>query len=1009
MKESLIEYMRHDAYRPLTVQELAEAFEVEGGDGFRDFIKLLNQLEEAGEVVRTRANRYGVPERMNLVVGRLQVKARGYGFCQPEAPGEPDVYVPASDMNGALPNDKVMVRIEKTSGGGSRREGKVIRILERGADRVVGKFTRHRTHGFVTPLDKRFPQDVFIATEDALDAHDGFVVVAEITEYPTTTRGPEGRVVEVLGHPDAPGVDILGVVRKYGLPEAFPEEVLRAAELIPIELSEQDFEGRRDLRDEVIVTIDGEDAKDLDDAVQVEQLENGNYLLGVHIADVGYYVKENSALDKEAFKRGTSVYLVDRVIPMLPQRLSNNICSLNPQVDRLTLSCMMEITPAGEVTRHDVFPSVIKTAERMTYANVRRILVERDEELIERYKPLVPMFERMEELADILNKMRMRRGAIDFDFDEVKVVVDDEGHTIDIVPRPRSVAERIIEEFMLAANETVAEHFHWLDVPFIYRIHEEPTLEKMMEYNEFIHNFGYHVKGLGNHVKPRALQDILEKAEGTREQRVIATLMLRSMRQARYSPECVGHFGLAAEYYTHFTSPIRRYPDLCIHRIIREALRGPLPETREQKLREFVESASIQSSERERVAQDAERECDQLKMVEFMQEHVGEEFDGIVSGVTQFGLFVQLQNGVEGLIHVSYLNDDYYVYNERHLALVGERTRRVFRLGDPIRVEVAGASKENLTIDFSLVAHHREGTMVDDDGGEMVIYDEDLEAGARKRAIRQRSERRRERGHRSDDEFSRGDRHSRRDSARDSFGRGNPGRGDQRDGDSAPRDDRFDRRGKRPGADKDERRGDGRGSRSPGFANRGSRRPSSGPADNRGDERGGRSHGNGRGESSPAADPHNRQAGSSRAATPHNRHGGQPVGKRKFNWAERNRKGGYGLDPSFAEGRPDTGDGENRDSRRDGGRDEQAPRVGDREAGPGPNGNRRRRRSTKSHGNGNGNGERSTTGGGGNGHGHGGSGRPAGAGKNSNRSSAFAKGGVRAGRKSKSKARSGLH
>lgn len=937
--------MRHDAYRPLTVQELAEAFEVEGGDGFRDFIKLLNQLEEAGEVVRTRTNRYGVPERMNLVVGRLQVKARGYGFCQPEAPGEPDVYIPASDMYGALPNDKVMVRIEKTSSGGSRREGKVIRILERGADRVVGKFTRHRTHGFVTPLDKRFPQDVFIAAEDALDAHDGFVVVATITEYPTTTRGPEGRVVEVLGHPDAPGVDILGVVRKYGLPEDFPEEVLRAAELIPIELSEADFEGRRDLRDEIIVTIDGEDAKDLDDAVQVERLENGNYLLGVHIADVGYYVKENSALDKEAFKRGTSVYLVDRVIPMLPQRLSNNICSLNPQVDRLTLSCMMEITPAGEVTRHDVFPSVIKTTERMTYANVRRILVEHDEALIERYKPLVPMFERMEELAEVLNQMRMRRGAIDFDFDEVKVVVDDEGHPIDIVPRPRSVAERIIEEFMLAANETVAEHFHWLDVPFIYRIHEEPTIEKMMEYNEFIHNFGYHVKGLGNHVKPRALQDILEKAEGTREQRVIATLMLRSMRQARYSPECTGHFGLAAEYYTHFTSPIRRYPDLCIHRIMREALRGSLSDKRDQKLREFVETASIQSSERERVAQDAERECDQLKMVEFMQEHIGEQFDGIIGGVTQFGLFVQLQNGVEGLIHVSYLNDDYYVYNERHVALVGERTRRVFRLGDPIRVEVVGASKENLTIDFSLVAHHREGTMVADDGGETVVYDEDLEVGARKRAIRERSQRRRD--HRGGLGF--GDGRTRSD-RRDSPGDGS------RDGSS--RGERFERRSKRHSTERDDRRGEGRGER-------------------QGDERGGRSRND------------------------------NQLGKRKFNWADRNRKGGYELDPTLA------GERKNRDPSTEGDQNNTQATRDERDGKSAPKGNRRRRRKS-SHGHGNGGSGNSGSGNGGRsshngGDGRVGSGSPAGAGKKSNRPSAFAKGGVRAGRKSKSKARGGPH
>lgn len=860
--DELLEYMRHDAYKPLTVQELVEVFGLTGGDAFRDFVKLLNRLEDEGEVVRTRTNRYGVPERMNLVVGRLQIKARGFGFLTPDTPGEPDIYIPASDMNGALSGDKVMARIEKGSAHGMRREGKIIRVLERAANRVVGKFVRHRDHAFVTPLDKRFPQDVFIGAEDMLDAHDGYVVVAEITEFPTATRGPEGKVVEVLGHPDAPGIDILAVVRKYGLPEAFPDEVLEAAEAIPLELSAQDYEGRRDLRDEVIVTIDGEDAKDLDDAVQVERLENGNYRLGVHIADVGYYVKEGSPLDKEAFKRATSVYLVDRVIPMLPQRLSNNICSLNPKVDRLTLSCEMEITPAGEIVRHDVFPSVICTTERMTYTNVRKILDDRDEALIARYEPLVPMFEAMKELAEILNRKRMARGAIDFDFDEVKVVVDDEGHPIDIVPRHRSIAERIIEEFMLAANETVAEHFHWLEVPFIYRIHEEPSLEKMMEFNEFIHNFGYHVKGLGNHVRPRALQDILEKANGTREERVIATLMLRSMRQARYSPECVGHFGLAAEFYTHFTSPIRRYPDLCIHRIIREVLAGPLPEKREQRLRDFVDMAARQSSERERVAQDAERECDQLKMVEFMLEHLGEEFDGIISGVTQFGLFIQLENGVEGLIHVSYLNDDYYVFNDKQMALVGERARRVFRLGDPVRVEVIAASKENLTVDFGLVAHRREGTMVFDEGVETVVYDEDLNPRERKRAMRERAQRVQER------------RGGRRD--------WDPGAGTGRD---EGRQQRPGRRGELAGDGANDRRGE----RREGFGRRERERPGSHD----------RIGGNGRTGERDGAGGHGRM-GERERASGHGRTGerdragghGRMNGRDRF--GRNDRAGGYG-------------------------------------------------------------------------------------------------------------------
>jgi ribonuclease R len=738
-RNQLIEYMEHEVYRPLTVQELVAEFSVEAADEFREFVKLLNQMEEAGEVIRTRTNRYGVPERMNLVVGKLQMKARGFGFVIPESTGDADVYIPSGDMNGALSGDKVMARVEKV-GGGPHREGKIIRVLERATNRVVGRFTHHRGYGFVAPLDKRFQQDIFIPGEALADAHDGFIVVAEITDYPTAARGPEGKIVEVLGHPDEPGIDILAIVRKYDLPEVFPEAVLTAAEEIPLELTEKDFEGRRDLRDEVIVTIDGDDAKDLDDAVHVKRLSNGNFVLGVHIADVGYYVRENGVIDKEAFRRGTSVYLVDRVIPMIPQRLSNNVCSLNPKVDRLTLSCVMEITDSGEVVEHDIFPSVIRTTERMTYTNVRKILQNEDEEVRARYEPLILNFELMEELALILRGKRMRRGAIDFDFEEIKVVVDEIGQPVDIVPRERSIAERIIEEFMLAANETVAEHFHWLNVPFVYRIHEEPDLDRMMELNEFVHNFGYHIKGLGNKIHPRSLQDILEKAEGSREERMIATVMLRSMRQAKYAPECTGHFGLAAEYYTHFTSPIRRYPDLMIHRIIREVLVGKLTPERDDKLREIVRSASAQSSERERIAQDAERECDQLKMVEYMMDHIGESFDGIISGVTQFGLFIQLNNGVEGLIHVSYLSDDYYVLSEKQMALIGERTRRVFRMGDPVRVRVAGASKDTLTIDFELEKHYREGTMEWGLDGGKIVYDEDLTPKERKAQIAMRKE-----------------------------------------------------------------------------------------------------------------------------------------------------------------------------------------------------------------------------------------------------------------------------
>ena len=819
-REQLIEYMEHEVYRPLTVQELVAEFGVESADEFREFVKLLNRMEEAGDVVRTRTDRYGVPERMNLVVGKLQMKARGFGFVISENTGEADLYIPSTDMNGALSGDKVMARVEKV-GGGPHREGKIIRVLERATNQVVGKFTHHRSYGFVSPLDKRFQQDIFIPGEEMQEAHDGFIVVAEITSYPTATRGPEGRIIEVLGHPDEPGIDILAIVRKYDLPEVFPEAVLKTAEDIPLELSEKDFEGRRDLRDEVIVTIDGEDAKDLDDAVHVRRLENGHYVLGVHIADVGYYVRENGVLDKEAFRRGTSVYLVDRVIPMLPQRLSNNVCSLNPKIDRLTLSCVMEISESGEVLEHDIFPSIIKTTERMTYTNVRKILRHEDETVRERYEPLIPMFELMEELALILRSKRMRRGAIDFDFEEIKVVVDEVGQPIDIVPRERSIAERIIEEFMLAANETVAEHFHWLNVPFVYRIHEEPDLDRMLELNEFVHNFGYHIKGLGNKIHPRSLQEILEKAEGSREERMIATVMLRSMRQAKYAPECTGHFGLAAEYYTHFTSPIRRYPDLMIHRIIREVLSGKMTSERDDVLREKVREASAQSSERERIAQDAERECDQLKMVEYMMEHVGESFDGIISGVTQFGLFVQLNNGVEGLIHVSYLSDDYYVLSEKQMALIGERTRRVFRLGDPVRVLVVSASKDTLTIDFELEKHYREGTMEWGLDGGTIIYDEDLTPRERKAQIAMRVEN--ARGPRRSDDGRFGD----RGRGRGDRDRGERDHGDRRRGERSQRGERGGRE------ERGERRTNGGGYGRGGFG-RSTNRDDRGGSDGRG-------------------------------------------------------------------------------------------------------------------------------------------------------------------------------
>ncbi|MBO8165472.1 MAG: ribonuclease R [Brevibacillus sp.] len=702
-EQDILSFMREQAYHPMTIHELEEAFQIANADDFKELVKTLNRLEERGEIVRTRTNRYGVPEKMNLIRGRLQSHAKGFGFVIPDNPEEGDLYIHANDMNGAMHGDIVLARVEKQTGG-ARQEGRIIRVVERGVTEVVGTFQDETHYAFVIPDDKRLGKDVFIPKAAYNGAVDGHKVVARITRYPDGRSNPEGEITEILGHKNDPGVDILSIIRKYGLPEAFPEEVLAEAEAIPDQISEEEISGRRDLRERMMVTIDGADAKDLDDAVSLERLPNGHYLLGVHIADVSYYVTENSALDQEAYRRGTSVYLVDRVIPMLPHRLSNGICSLNPKVDRLTITCDMEFDRDANLVAYDIYLSVIRTNERMTYADVRSILEDRDEALIEKYGELVPMFELMAELCQKLRNKRMRRGAIDFDFREAKIYVNEQGEPIEIGFRTRSIAEQIIEEFMLAANETVAEHFHWMKKPFIYRVHEDPDQEKLQAFMEFVTTFGYSVRGKGNIIHPRALQQLLEKAKGTPEEVIISTVLLRSMKQARYDAESLGHFGLATDFYTHFTSPIRRYPDLIVHRLIREWVeRGTMSEQREAYWAEKLPVIADHASQRERVAVDAERETDDLKKAEYMAERIGEEFEGVISGVTSFGIFVELPNTIEGLVHVSFLTDDYYHYHEKAYALIGERTGKQFRIGDVVQVRVTGVNVEERTIDFEIV------------------------------------------------------------------------------------------------------------------------------------------------------------------------------------------------------------------------------------------------------------------------------------------------------------------
>lgn len=701
--EKLLSFMKEEAYKPLTVQELEEMLNITEAEEFKELVKALVALEEKGLIVRTRSDRYGIPEKMNLIKGKISAHAKGFAFLLPEDTSLSDVFIPPNELNTAMNGDIVMVRLNSQSSG-SRQEGTVIRILERAIQRVVGTYTETRNFGFVIPDDKKITSDIFIPKNGKNGAAEGHKVVVKLTSYPEGRMNAEGEVETILGHKNDPGIDILSVIHKHGLPGEFPADAMEQASSTPDTIDEKDLKDRRDLRDQVIVTIDGADAKDLDDAVTVTKLDDGSYKLGVHIADVSHYVTENSPIDKEALERGTSVYLVDRVIPMIPHRLSNGICSLNPKVDRLTLSCEMTINSQGQVTEHEIFQSVIKTTERMTYSDVNKILVDDDEELKQKYEPLVPMFKDMERLAQILRDKRMDRGAVDFDFKEAKVLVDDEGAVKDVVIRERSVAEKLIEEFMLVANETVAEHFHWMNVPFIYRIHEEPNAEKLQKFLEFVTTFGYVVKGTAGNIHPRALQSILDAVRDRPEETVISTVMLRSMKQAKYDPQSLGHFGLSTEFYTHFTSPIRRYPDLIVHRLIRTYLiNGKVDEATQEKWAERLPDIAEHTSSMERRAVDAERETDDLKKAEYMLDKIGEEFDGMISSVTNFGMFVELPNTIEGLVHVSFMTDDYYRFDEQHFAMIGERTGNVFRIGDEITVKVVDVNKDERNIDFEIV------------------------------------------------------------------------------------------------------------------------------------------------------------------------------------------------------------------------------------------------------------------------------------------------------------------
>ena len=711
-------------YQPMRAKDLAVLLQVPAGKR-EELHEILDMLLEEGKITVNKRGKYEAvrgskkeqekeekkgkrdkkekkkKETQKYLIGIFAGHAKGFGFVELLDENGEDIYIPEEETGGAFHGDKVQVALKKENKPGKRREGRVIKILERGTRDIVGTFQESAGFGFVVPDNQRFLRDIFIQKENFLGARNQDKVVVEIRDYGTRKRSPEGKIIQVLGNSEEKGIDVLSVAKSCGLPMEFPEKVLNQAERIRESLNEGDFYGRLDLRDVPMVTIDGEDAKDLDDAVSLSK-EGNLFHLGVHIADVSNYVQYSSALDREALKRGTSVYLVDRVIPMLPKKLSNGICSLNAGEDRLALSCLMDIDEKGKVVSHGIAETVIHVNERMTYTDVKKILRKEDQQLAERYRELLPMFFQMEELSALLRKRRKKRGAIDFDFPESKIELDENGKPVRIYPYEQNVATRIIEDFMLAANETVAQEYAQAGIPFVYRTHDTPDMEKMEPVLELVHRAGVKVKKSKEEIRPKEVQKILKELEGKESEDFFSRLILRSMKQARYTTECTGHFGLAARYYCHFTSPIRRYPDLQIHRIIKENLRGKMTEAKMSHYEEILDEVARQSSATERRAEEAERETIKMKKAEYMESQIGEIFEGVISGVTDWGLYVELPNTVEGLVHVNSLMDDYYVYDSVHYTLTGERKKRSFAIGQKVKVRVAQADARERTVDFVL-------------------------------------------------------------------------------------------------------------------------------------------------------------------------------------------------------------------------------------------------------------------------------------------------------------------
>ena len=698
-KERILAYMESEGYVPIKRRDMRAMLSVPQEDREK-FENLINELIAEGRVFETKKGKLASPKDLQMATGTFIGHARGFGFVTPDAGGE-DIFIPASETMGAMQKDRVLYKMLHKAEKGKKADGVIVRILDRGQQRIVGTFEAgSKGYGFVVADDKKIAKDIFISRENTKGAVTGHKVVVEITDYGEDRRNPEGKVIEILGHINDPGVDILSVIRRYELAVEFPEEVYAEIEHLGTEVAEADKKGREDLRGLLTITIDGADAKDLDDAVSLKRLGNGNFELGVHIADVSHYVRENTALDKEAYARGTSVYLVDRVIPMLPHKLSNGICSLNPHVDRLALSCLMEVNGRGEVVSHRILESVINSDYRMTYTAVREILEDGAPALLEQYAEILPMLEDMEELRQILGEKRRKRGSVNFDLPESKIILDENGKPIDIKPYEKSIATNMIEEFMLVCNETIAENSFWQEMPFMYRSHQEPDEDKLEKMEQFLRGFGYYLRKKDGEIHPRELQKVLQKAEETDEERIITRMVLRSMMQARYTAENGGHFGLAAKYYCHFTSPIRRYPDLEIHRMIKKMLHGELDEKASAYYRRKMPDWAKHCSKQERVAEDAERDTDALKKVEFMEDKVGQIYEGIISGVTNWGIYVELPNTIEGMVALSQMDDDYYEFDEKKMLVFGKRTKKSYRLGDKVVVSVAKVDRMMGTIDF---------------------------------------------------------------------------------------------------------------------------------------------------------------------------------------------------------------------------------------------------------------------------------------------------------------------